>query len=256
MIGECLGCGAIFEKRSSRQKACSVQCGRKVMHARLMRERAKPRNCKQCGKQWMAFPKDKSKFCSWECHALDKGHSETKQVECECCGKSFMAQGARLALGHEKYCSKDCAYQMQRRRTAKTCENCLGEFEVVQSHDDARFCSKKCDEEYKWGERTSSWKGGRFVLNRGHVMVHIGRRKHIAEHRLVVSRALGRKLRSEEIVIHVDRDKTNNVIENLYLTSKQEWTKIQFGMEQWPALSNIKPLKFGCDITEHRKDKG
>lgn len=88
MLKECAACGVNFEARNSRQKTCSITCGRHMMHARLRKERGTPRTCAHCGTEWIAMPKDKSKFCSWECHAADKNHGPTHVVECEECGAS------------------------------------------------------------------------------------------------------------------------------------------------------------------------
>lgn len=68
-----------------------------------------------------------------------------------------------------------------------------------------------------WGtrEKTSNWKGGRFVNSDGYVMVIVDTCKYRAEHRLVMERHLGRKLKSSEIVHHINGVKDDNRIENL-----------------------------------------
>lgn len=44
----------------------------------------------------------------------------------------------------------------------------------------------------------------------------------IDEHRLVMEKHLGRKLSSNEVVHHIDGDKTNNDIDNLQVMTRQE----------------------------------
>jgi DNA-binding CsgD family transcriptional regulator len=76
-------------------------------------------------------------------------------------------------------------------------------------------------------ERHASWKGGRTIDGSGYVRVKLepGDRDlaealpggYVLEHRLVMARALGRKLRDDETVHHVNGDKTDNRLENLQL---------------------------------------
>lgn len=71
------------------------------------------------------------------------------------------------------------------------------------------------------------WRGGRIVDRHGYILVYCpghpfarnqgGRRRYVAEHRLVMEQHLGRYLLPEEVVHHRDGNPANNVPENLEL---------------------------------------
>jgi len=80
--------------------------------------------------------------------------------------------------------------------------------------------------------RNHRWKGGK-NFHQGYVKVYVhaleetdrklaramspGDQQYIPEHRLIMSRYLGRPLRQDETVHHIDEDKTNNDLSNLQL---------------------------------------
>lgn len=68
--------------------------------------------------------------------------------------------------------------------------------------------------EWNVGAKNGIWKGGRSVASNGYVLVRVGVEHHLAdvrgyayEHRLVAEEKIGRRLRDDEHVHHVDGDK-------------------------------------------------
>jgi len=90
------------------------------------------------------------------------------------------------------------------------------------------------------GEANSNWKGG-IKLLRGYIQIYEPEhpsavKNYVYEHRLVVEEYIGRRLTKEEVVHHIDENRSNNKIENLMLfennkTHMSFHTKIrQFGI--------------------------
>lgn len=123
----------------------------------------------------------------------------------------------------------------ERRRTRAeiiSCEWCDGDgFRHSLQQKPARFCSKKCaalalykrtDHPFaRRGSKNPKWRGGR-IVRKGYVMIHAPEHpskssKYVAEHRLVMENHLGRYLKNNERVHHINGIKDDNRIENLEL---------------------------------------
>lgn len=87
-----------------------------------------------------------------------------------------------------------------------------------------RFCSMPCYNNNKSGNNNPNWKGGKILVD-GYYYIykpeHPNSTKdgYVAEHRLVMEESVGRFLKKEEVVHHVNRDPLDNSPENLMVCS-------------------------------------
>jgi len=81
------------------------------------------------------------------------------------------------------------------------------------------------------GKNHRWWKGG-YKNSQGYRFIKIGIHKgeYEAEHRIVMEKYLGRKLKRNEIIHHIDGNRLNNKIDNLILCSLREHFKIHYSL--------------------------
>jgi hypothetical protein len=99
----------------------------------------------------------------------------------------------------------------------------------ITSWNKGKHLSKKHKENLrksKIGKRSNHWKGGKFkqgqytmILSPNHPFAN--KRGYILRHRLVMERHLGRYLKPEEVVHHIDGNPSNDRIKNLMLFPNQ-----------------------------------
>lgn len=91
---------------------------------------------------------------------------------------------------------------------------------------------------YNVGKNHPCWKGGRFKASDGYIYIYqpthpcANINKYVFEHRLIMEKYLGKKLKKNEVVHHIDGNKSNNNISNLQAMSNREHmylhTKLNF----------------------------
>jgi len=163
--------------------------------------------------------------------------------KCEFCKKKFFKSKTRgiPSWKKAKFCSPRCYFNSligkERReyntvRYNKTCKGCEKTFRVNYCRRFQKFCSQECSQKYHRGKNSYKWKGGE--IDDGHGYVRVKKRNHpycsnhgyVHKHRLVMEERLGRYLKPEEEVHHLDGNKKNNKISNLLLCKNGEHQKI------------------------------
>lgn len=149
---------------------------------------------------------------------------------CLNCKKEFQANKSNA-----KFCSKKCFGEYNRKHAKYTyvkCDFCGKEFRSFKCYEERerknRFCSKNCESKFKSFNNTYDfWRGGTISKSTGYKYITVNG-KQIEEHRLVMMKYLGRQLKSNEFVHHINGIKTDNRIENLKLLTCAEHNKIHF----------------------------
>lgn len=74
------------------------------------------------------------------------------------------------------------------------------------------------------GDKNPNWKGGRWKDERGYIRIPTvpGSDAYVYEHRLIMERIIGRKLKKQEIVHHINGDKSDNKKRNLSLLPNEK----------------------------------
>lgn len=102
----------------------------------------------------------------------------------------------------------------------------------------------RLEQTQKTGERSPYWKGGITKSSRGCLKIRVGDR-YVYKHRHIMENHIGRQLDPGEVVHHLNKDVTDNRIENLKLYDSQsehvilhnKFRKIQLNSEDAPLCA-------------------
>lgn len=210
-------------------------------------------NCIQCGKKNIGNGISNGKFCSQKCKWTWTNNNRKLKpnvaYECIVCGKMVEKYVSPSRIGKDAklmFCSRKCKgkylsgekhpmWNGGKNRIKQPpkpnkpnfkgiCEFCGTEFETYRSHSSQppRFCSIQCIGYAQQRENNPAYNGGRYKCNGYYVVFSpdhpfASKKNLVLEHRLIMEKKIGRYLTEQEVVHHIDRDKTNNDPDNLML---------------------------------------
>lgn len=232
----CKTCGVHFAPPREGQAYCQRACY-------LARAPMIERTCPGCGVKWNAPKSNPSHYCSKPCLESHQGWKQPRDASCLHCGTRFNARYRHARDAWEEFCSPACGNSHRRKMEERTCVSCGVGFLALPDQAN-RTCSWSCRNNFYRLERAASWNGGVYFTDEVK-RVKVDREgyaaKYEAEYRLIAGRAIGRPLVRGEVVIHIDRDRTNNQEDNLFLCGSQsEHQRRRAGKSlPWPTASNL-----------------
>ena len=84
-------------------------------------------------------------------------------------------------------------------------------------------------------EQNPNWRGGSTISTQGYRLLNLGNGRRVLEHRLVMEKEVGRKLKRHEHVHHVNGNKLDNRIGNLELLDASIHGKMS-AMTRWAKV--------------------
>ena len=131
------------------------------------------------------------------------------------------------------------------------CDNCgINCARRFDSKPSKTYCSIKCvgimqrTNEDGWRESKSH---GGYIIKRIYNDPNFSTIGYTLQHRYIMSKHLGRKLLKDEMVHHIDMDKTNNDINNLWLCDASQHQIAHTSYNTLCAIGFKKPIQFAFD---------
>ena len=96
----------------------------------------------------------------------------------------------------------------------------------------------------RWlGNKNPRWSGGQYEDKQGYRWIHDDKGRWRKEHRVIVERIIGRDLKREETIHHINEDKLDNRPCNLFYFENDSLHKRHHGLKNKPILrSNLRTI--------------
>lgn len=201
--------------------------------------------CAECGKTyWKRADRIRTPdYCGMSCRMSANQKTRNDRIrQCAVCGTSFIPRPAQLRDGGGKYCSIVCNGAASVRRLISPENLAKARNGYIRSNAAERM-------RQKIGPKNPSWRGGRYQSNGYFWIREPGSGRAKSEHRRIMERHLGRTLGPNEVVHHINHDKTDNRIENLVVLTRAEHIKEHLDdiQKAFKAVVKPRPQKLSSD---------
>lgn len=210
---KCQWCGKEFIHRAcENRKFCSVACKNKAAERNVVKQ------CEHCGKTFTSKARRKQIFCSDEC--LRKHYADLRiNTVCDTCGKPISYTKSTFNRSKNHYCCTECSQAAQRKtKDELKCDYCgksFTRFHAWSKRRDRHFCSIECRQDWFKEVSQADVSHGEYILE-----------KDGFQHRIVAENMIGRKLLPDEVVHHIDGDRSNNSPDNLVVMTRSEHCRL------------------------------
>lgn len=148
------------------------------------------------------------------------------------CSGKFCNKDIFTVFNTLRYCAPGCNTTTGKREF--TCTNCNKQFlrRTPRGIRSKRpFCTIHCYFIFNNGLNHSGYKGKEFLDKKGYRVVSISGRR-IKEHRWVMEQCIGRPLTPNEVVHHINHNKSDNRLENLKIMLPGEHTAMHAALRR------------------------
>lgn len=164
--------------------------------------------------------------------------------ECILCKKLFKTFSKK-----QKFCSSKCYWEKLKVIQKGETNNFFGKKHSQSTKNNWSIKRKGIKHSQKTidklkiknnGVNNPAWKGGRVITPNGYVLIHkpshpFARKNYVFEHRFIAEIQLGRFLKPNEQIHHINKIKNDNRIENLMVfASRRSHVKFEFRKEVDP----------------------
>lgn len=139
--------------------------------------------------------------------------------KCNICKKDF-----KPIRKEQIFCSHKCFGIYNRKRILWKCNLCdYTEYKIRCRARTSKYCKNCCKGARYKGSLNGNWKGGFKMHVDGYKYIYKPdhpfsvNHKYIMEHRLIFEKHLGRYLKSNEVIHHINENRLDNRIQNLKL---------------------------------------
>lgn len=167
---------------------------------------------------------------------INRHYGKRQSVKCTWCGKEFYRYDSQIRT--HNFCCNTHRISWWRKYTLEVI-NVKGHCKGVKRPDLSLLNKAKTGNKNPMSRPEVRKKVGDVQHDRGEGKSYRKLNKY-HEHRLVVEQKIGRPLRSDEIVHHIDGNKRNNSLNNLMICTRAEHARIHFSKKVGDVSENIR----------------